>query len=671
MSTASPRPRVMHVITKLDVGGAQETTLAVVQALADAFETSVVAGVGTPGETTVDHELRAAGVPVVVVPSLRRAIGLTDLGAFFALVRLFRRERPDIVHTSSSKAGVLGRLAARCARVPSVVHTVHGWSFHNEQSRLAFRGIVLAERLLARLTDVLVVVAASDRADGIRLRIRPRREYRLIRSGVDLAAFPRRTDAERIAARHELGVPLDAPLVGTVIRLSPQKDPSTWLRATKLLAMQEPGLRAVVIGEGPLLEPARAEADALGLHDTVSFVGARRDVAQLLAAFDLFMLSSRWEGMPRVLVEAVSRDVPVVATDVNGVRDLIEPGVTGLLVAPGDADALATAACELLRDTELSTRVRAAARARVAVFDARTMVADHFALYGELVARRHRSPVRVVHVITGLEPHGAERMLARVVAGMDAARVDSRVISLTNLGPVADDIRAAGIPVEAVEMTSGWRGLVGFFRLWRRLRVHRPDIVQTWLHHADLVGGVAARLAGVRVVLWNLRISELHRDWAKTSARRVARWGGRASAIIPTEIVTCAHSTERAHRALGYRRPMTVIPNGFDTERFRPDPHARTAIRANLGISADAPVVAYIARVDPQKNHAGFLAAMRLVADEVDDLHVLLVGSGTGPDNTALTELCRAEDMVDLVHRLGVRSDIERILAAVDVVASS
>jgi glycosyltransferase involved in cell wall biosynthesis len=658
--------RVVHVITKLDVGGAQETVLEVASRLDGAhFDVTVVAGTRDAPDQAMVDAFATRGVRLVHLPTMGRNASGADLRAFVGLARLFRRIRPDIVHTHSSKAGALGRVAARLARVPAVVHTAHGWSFHRGQRAGAYRACVVIERVLARVTDSLIVVAASDRALGEQHRIRPRRGYELIRSGVDLARFARTGTEERNAARRGLGITDDAPVIGTVTRLSAQKDPATSLLAFAQIRATVPDARLIVVGGGPLSEEAAALADDLGVAAAVSFVGPRRDVPHLLTALDCFILSSRWEGLPRVILEAMAGDVPVVATDVNGVREVVVSGETGVLVAPGDASALAAATVEILTDSARRARLTRAARERLDRFDAATMTAEHEALYDALARRDERT--RVVHVITGLETHGAERMLARLVGTTDRDRFDSRVISLTDLGPVAADIRAAGISVEAIGMTRGRVSLRALWRLRTRLRELRPDIVQTWLYHADLVGGVAARLARVPVVLWNLRVADVP-DTDSWSTRVAVVASARLSRLVPTAIVTCAEAAIEPHTRLGYDRSrMCFIPNGIDVDRFRPDPRARVDIRSELGLTCRTPVVTTVGRYEPQKDYETWLLAARRIAVLVPDAYFVLCGTGTD----ALTERCERAGIGDRVRLLGVRTDVERVLAASDVVLSS
>jgi glycosyltransferase involved in cell wall biosynthesis len=374
-AAAAPRTtaglRIVHVITKLDIGGAQETAVRCCSGLlARGHEVTLVSGWHGGGAGPMADRARAEGVDVVELPSLVRAIRpWSDLMALVALARLLRRLRPDVVHSHSSKAGVLARLAARLAGVPVVCHTVHGWSFRDEQPRVVRSAVVLLERLLASVTTATVVVTSADLDLATRHRIGRADRFSLIRSGVRLAAF---RDGDRQAGRSLLGV-ADEPLVGAVQRLAAPKDTRTLLEAVAKARAEVPGLRLVVVGDGPDRGDVERMVVNLGLEGAVDLLGSRDDVPSLVAAFDVAVLSSRSEGLPRAVVEYMAAGVPVVASDVGGVPEVVHPGETGWLVPAGDAGAMAAAIVAALEGPD-AARVAATGQASVADFDEAEMV---------------------------------------------------------------------------------------------------------------------------------------------------------------------------------------------------------------------------------------------------------------------------------------------------------
>jgi glycosyltransferase involved in cell wall biosynthesis/uncharacterized membrane protein len=364
------RPRLMFVITLAEHGGAQTYLSLLFPAVANRFDVTVAAH--RPGP--LEDAARVAGVRFVPLKHLRRAITpVHDVLGLVELIRLFRRERPDIVHASSSKAGVLGRLAAFVAGVPIRIFTVHGWAFAAYDG-VAGRLYLWADRVVRPLTTLVICVSRRERELGLRARACTPGRSAVVHNAVDLRAFP-------VAVTR--GEP---PQIITVGRFAYPKDYVTLVRA---VACVETDFHAIFVGEGPDRRAVANEIRRLGLAPSVALVGARSDVPELLAEADVFVLSSRSEGLPMSVLEAMAAGLPVVATDVGGVSELVLDGETGLLVPPGDATALATALERLLRDEDLRRRMAASARARVErEFDLTTFQKAHVELYSRELERR-------------------------------------------------------------------------------------------------------------------------------------------------------------------------------------------------------------------------------------------------------------------------------------------
>jgi glycosyltransferase involved in cell wall biosynthesis len=382
---------VLHVITRLIVGGAQENTMLTAALLNPArFDASVVSGPQTGSEGSLIEEVHARGVPLTIEPALVREVHpVKDLLALVRLARFIRRGRYAIVHTHSSKAGILGRWAAWLAGLagtpaPIIVHTVHGWGHHERQHPVVRRFYILLEQATQRITDRLIVVSPRNIEKGLADGIATLAKYVTIRSGVELDRF-RQPIRPREAVRAELGVPLDAAVVGTVTRLSPQKAPLDFVETAAQVAAQRPGVHFVVVGDGPLRAEVEAQVAAAGLAEQIHLTGLRRDVPDLLHSFDVFALSSLWEGLPRVLPQAMAAGLPIVATAVDGNAEAVEDGVNGLLTPPGDSQAMAAALLRLLDDLALAAKMGAAGRERAEEFGARKMVDDIAALYEALL----------------------------------------------------------------------------------------------------------------------------------------------------------------------------------------------------------------------------------------------------------------------------------------------
>jgi glycosyltransferase involved in cell wall biosynthesis len=364
MPGATARPRVLLLITLAEVGGAQSYVAALLPALAERYDVVLAAY----GEGPLREAAARAGARFVPLRNVRRPINpVRDLAGLVELASLFRRERPEILHASSSKAGVLGRLAAAATGVPIRFFTVHGWAF-SAYSGLASRLYRVSDRLMAPLTTVTICVSEAELAAGLEAGTCRAERSVVIHNAVDVAAVPR--------SRHDRAV----PRLIAVGRLKAPKDFLTFVRALAVLPAQD--YEAVIVGDGPDRGAVEAEVRRLGLEDRVQLAGERGDVAELLASSDVFVLSSRSEGLPVSVLEAMAAELPVVASRVGGLAELVVEGETGLLVPPGDQTALSEALGRLVGDGELRRKLGAAGRARAeSSFDLSEFRRAHLDLY--------------------------------------------------------------------------------------------------------------------------------------------------------------------------------------------------------------------------------------------------------------------------------------------------
>jgi len=385
----APRARVVHVITMLEWGGAQENTLYTVERLdAGRFSRLLLAG---RGGLLDDRAARIPGVRVLLLDDLVREIRpLRDGKAFRTMRSIFREEKrlagglPLVVHTHSSKAGILGRAAARAAGADAIVHSIHGFGFHDGQNA-AIRAFYLGlERMASRWTDAFVAVSEENVRTGERERIFSRDRCRIIRSGFDTERFLR---GSRQTGRRILGVGEGDPVVGTVAVFKPQKAPLDFVETARRVAAEVPSSRFVMVGDGELRVEAERAVVAAGLSGRFSFPGWRAEVPDLLAAFDVFLLTSRWEGLPKVVPQALIAGVPVVATAVDGTKEIVEDGVDGFLAPPGDIPSLARRVIQLLKGEH---RLDASGKRErlLREFDQDEMVRAQERLYAELLGRK-------------------------------------------------------------------------------------------------------------------------------------------------------------------------------------------------------------------------------------------------------------------------------------------
>jgi glycosyltransferase involved in cell wall biosynthesis len=361
------------LITIPEIGGAQVYVASLLPALAREFDVTVAAhGTGWLTDRAAD-----AGVPFVTLRHVRRPIHLfQDVLGLTELIRLMARLRPDIVHANSSKAGILGRIAATLAGVPVRIFTVHGWAFRAYEPPLS-TGYLWADRAMRRITTRTICVAETELESGIRAGTCDPARSVVIPNAVSLDR-PQRRHPER----------LDGP--ATVLAVGRLRAPKDFLTLVRAAALAPAGtLRVLIAGEGPDRPRLEAEIARLGMAGTVELLGEREDVAELLATADVFVLPSRSEGMPMSVLEAMAAGVPVVASRVGGVPELVRDGVTGTLVAAEDPGALAAALSALATDAGARARLGAAGRARAeAEFGLDMWRQAHVDLYRDALAAR-------------------------------------------------------------------------------------------------------------------------------------------------------------------------------------------------------------------------------------------------------------------------------------------
>jgi glycosyltransferase involved in cell wall biosynthesis len=328
--------KVCHIITKMVYGGASIGTLHLVQKLPSrGFESTIICGRQSSNEGDLLVDAANDGFETIIIQELVREIDpIMDIRAFFALIREFKRRKFDIVHTHGSKAGAIGRLAAAVCGVPIILYTVHGWGLKagGLLVRVLFRRV---ERALARVTTALLFQTQSDRDEASQYKIGDNGQYYLIGNGIDLRPFLD-YDVE-MADRIERNLRLEnKKVVGTVGRVSAQKNPAGFLDIAQRIVEKNEGIVFIFAGGGEMLDKMRSLVNETHLERNVLFLGVRNDIPELIANFDIFILPSLWEGMPRSIIEAMALSKPVIAYDIAGIREIIDDGVNGIVVPVND-----------------------------------------------------------------------------------------------------------------------------------------------------------------------------------------------------------------------------------------------------------------------------------------------------------------------------------------------
>ena len=389
-----PPIKVLRVITRLNIGGPAIHAILLTSALDDGvrFTSTLVAGTTAPHEGDMLDLARARSVEPIVLPALGREINpLDDLVALARMVQFVRRLTPDVVHTHMAKAGTIGRLAARICGVPLVVHTYHGHVFHSYFGAAKTRVFLTIERALGLVTDRIIVVGDGQRDEIAGYGVAPPGKLESIRLGLELAPLLH-AEAARGRLRQELGIDASTPLVGIVARLVPIKAHEAFFDTAVRIREALPRVEFLVVGDGERRQELETLVQRRGLSPAVRFLGWRRDMLNVYADLDVVALTSRNEGSPVALIEALAAGRPVVATAVGGVPEVVINGDTGVTVPVADPRALADAVLTLLADRPLAERLGAAGRRHVYPrYDSSRLVDDVRDLYLRELAVRGRA----------------------------------------------------------------------------------------------------------------------------------------------------------------------------------------------------------------------------------------------------------------------------------------
>lgn len=402
-TAARPPIRVLLVLTGLAMGGATNVVLDIGSHFTalDDFEIELVTGPPPPGRSDATQLALSRGIPIRVVSALTNQIQpLANARAAVQLWRIMRRGNYDLVHTHSSVAGILGRLAARAAGVPVVVHHVHGWGLQEGMSSGARALYLTLERLCARLSDRLIVVARSDMLKGLKHRIGREEQYALIYNGIALEKFRQTVDGQQV--RQELGLAPASKLVAMIGRLDEQKNPLDFIRAAAMVARNDDNVQFLLIGDGALRPDCERLIAQLQLSDRFFLLGARTDVSRILPIVALTALSSLWEGLPISILESMSAGKPIVANAVDGTVELVRDGETGFLVTPHRPAEMADRILYLLRNPLQCEAMGRTARRRSDDYSVDQMLSEIESVYrrlirGSFVAPDKETTVEPVH----------------------------------------------------------------------------------------------------------------------------------------------------------------------------------------------------------------------------------------------------------------------------------
>ena len=389
------KTKVVHIITKLELGGAQQNTLFTVAHLTRSrYEPVLISG--TEG-ILVEDALKIKDVKVYLIPELVREIRpIKDVIAFLKLRQILKQLKQEvarkhsgatsaiIVHTHCSKAGILGRWAARIADIKLIIHSFHGFSFNEFQAFLVKGFYIFMERITSLITAKSIAVSKANIEKGISKKIFTRDKVILIRSGIDIENY-QAVKLSREKKRMELGFDTGIPLVAMIACLKPQKSPLDFVRVAKIVSAEISEARFLLVGNGVLRSKVEELIEVLSIEDRTLLLGWRRDIPQIMNCIDILALTSLWEGLPRVFPQAMASGIPVVATGVDGIPEAIQDGVNGFLLPPGDIDGMAEKIIYLIRHPEKAREMGEKGKRLVGEFDIWRMLEQQEELYANLL----------------------------------------------------------------------------------------------------------------------------------------------------------------------------------------------------------------------------------------------------------------------------------------------
>lgn len=677
--------RTTLLIRDLGYAGAQRQLVALAKGLHCAGDSvTVVSFYGGP----MQSELEAADVNVIALGKKSR---WDMLGFLLRLVRQIRGSQPDVLYSFLNEANLVTALMK-----PLLPRTRIVWGLRDSETDAALYGwlgrlVFTLSKYLSRWPDLLIANSHSG-ARYYATQGYPADRLEVVPNGIDTDRFQPNAEA-RTRVRRELGIADDEVLFGIVGRLSPMKDYATFLRAAAQVKGQVRFL-AIGGGTGDYGDEMRALAEQLGLSSKLLWSAPRSDMPDVFNALDALVSSSAFgEGFSNVAGEAMACGTPCIVTDVGDSARLVAD--TGFSVPPRDPDALAQAMQRFADATvghlievagerlptsptaliESSSGPRSLSWATTALGLAspRTRIVEHFTL--PLMIERTRAAIGqstsaplhpssfIVHplfVITALGSGGAEMMLTQLITNLDRTRFAPEVITLIPGGKHTDILRAAGIPVHDLGMVAGKPSLSSLLKLRRLTKQIAPDLLVGWMYHGNLAATLASWIGHRAPVIWNVRQSLYDLAYEKRGSAMVIKALAHL-AFNPQHILYNSQISARQHEAIGYDATKTIlVPNGFNTDAFKPDAAARASVRQELGLPPDAILIGRFGRNSAMKDYPTFIEAMKLLPNA----HAIIAGVGTSELKSTVTG--HSSFVI-----LDERHDLPRLTAALDIACSS
>ncbi|BDS05307.1 hypothetical protein NT6N_03470 [Oceaniferula spumae] len=681
----SQRPKVLHILADVLPGGMETLMLNLIEQ--QYCEDSSDNAVAVIQMADSDGSLR---------PQIEQFACFHDLDcdSFFSVqfIRKFRTLlddfRPDVVHCWSYDSGVVAGFISRFIHNIKVTWSIHSLDLpsRGDYSTLRFFTLKTLVGVASRFVPHRII-SCSDLATEAHVKFGyPSEKCLTIDNGIDVERYcPNPVAGQSVRSR--LRIPESAPVVGYIGRSHPVKKIEDFFAAAAILMEQHDDVHFLSLGFSvdTLYPAARKAYDALPDPSRMHICGLVSDPENYLPAMTVNTLTSESEALPMVLMESLACGVPCVSTHVGSASRVV--GAHGKCVPAGQPELFAAAVSELLSAVK-SDPTTWSANARNHCLDQfsiqsteRKYTSAYCGLVGatnpaEKPSRSVNRSKKVIHLVNDVGYGGAQVLLKRLSIGLKEDGFDQTVISVLPLEPIgklAPEFEKAGIRVLALDVDGPISGVRGLFKLASILRETQPDLLQTWMFHSALIGEISALLSLRKIpTLWSIHHTKLGKESSKLPTRIIHRMLAAISPVLPDSIIYCSKAGLDLHHQSGFDPSKSeLIFNGTDTEIYRPNHEAKAALRTELGIPMDAPLIGMAGRYHPQKDFANLLRAFAMVQQVIPDAHLLACGPDVTCDTEALRVLADACPSPEKVHLIGPRRDMVNIYPALTLGALS
>lgn len=654
--------KLLHLISRIDIGGAEKQLLNLVVNL-DKEKYNIYVGY-FQGKGELKKKFRDCRIQT----NKFGFIGLWDISILWQLYKDMRANRYDIVHTHGFKADLWGTIAARLAKVPVIISTVHN------QERYLINPIVkiLEKWIISPIDDTIIVVSEGVKRFLIKTCGIQEKKIKRVYYGINLGDI--KIDKYK-DIRQKFGIDRNAPLIGCIGRLIKQKGHQYLIQAAKMVMENFPEAKFLIVGKGRLEKKLKKLVKSLSLESSVIFTGFREDIYSIIDKLNLMVMPSIWEGFGLVLLEAMALGKPVVATNIGGIPEIIEDGKSGILVKPKDSKGLARAIIKLLQDTTLNKKMQGIAQLSVKErFPLDKMLRDIDKIYSALIEQKIINKIKVLHIIESTGKSGPRSLLCSLVHNLNKDRFTIDVIcsALRDKDFYKDiqKMKEAGIRVIILQMRRNialLSDLIAFFKLCFYLKKGRYDIVHTHSSKAGFLGRIAGRLTGVRVVIHTPHCFCFMAEEMSKIEKLFYFYIEKIAGLFCDRIIAVSESQRQdiLKRGLANLSKVITIENGVDIYKFSNNGFDILKKKQELGLNNGSIILGTVGVLNESKGHCYLIEAVSKIIKEGFDVRLIIVGEGELRKD--LETLSYNLGLNSRIKLLGFREDIAEILSLMDI----